>query len=246
MTRDNKMYRTREAGAVAFKIVRNDITKMHTEAIVNTANERPEAGSGCDIAVYTAAGYDELLAYRREKIGAVPEGEVFITPGFGLQAKYIIHAVSPLYMGGSEGEEEKLRSCYRKSLQLAKEKGISSVAFPLIATGGFGYPKEEGMRNAVDEINAFLLDNEMEIFLVVFDDKAKSLGQRIFPGLEEYIDRNYVEDRRREEYGERFFGAAKQSNQGKRTGRRRPCSSSLRTVWRIPAISMTIKWSKRW
>lgn len=197
---------------MAFKIVRNDITKMHTEAIVNTANERPEAGSGCDIAVYMAAGYDELLAYRREKIGAVPEGEVFITPGFGLKAKYIIHAVSPLYMGGGEGEEEKLRSCYRKSLQLAKEKGISSVAFPLIATGGFGYPKEEGMRIAVDEINAFLLDNEMEIFLVVFDDKAKSLGQRIFPGLEEYIDRNYVEDRRREEYGERFFGAAKQSN----------------------------------
>ncbi len=186
---------------MAFKIVRNDITKMNTEAIVNTANDHPTVGTGCDSAVYKAAGYDELLAYRMEKIGVVPEGDAFITPGFNLQAEYIIHAVSPLYMGGSEGEEEKLRSCYRKSLQLAKEYGIRSVAFPLISTGGFGYPKEEGMRIAVDEINAFLLNNEMEICLVVFDDKAKSLGQRIYPELEEYIDQNYVEKRKWEEYG---------------------------------------------
>lgn len=92
----------------------------------------------------------------------MPEGDAFITPGFKLQAKYIIHAVSPLYMGGDQGEEEKLRSCYRKSLQLAKENGIKSISFPLISTGGFGYPKEEGMRIAVDEINAFLLGNEMD------------------------------------------------------------------------------------
>ena len=182
---------------MAFKIVRNDITKMNTEAIVNTANDHVTVGTGCDSAVYKAAGYDELLAYRKEKIGFVPEGEAFITPGFNLQAKYIIHAVSPLYMGGNEGEEEKLRSCYRKSLQLARENGIRSVAFPLISTGGFGYPKEEGMRIAVDEINAFLLSNEMQIFLVVFDDKAKSLGKRIYPDLEEYIDQNYVEDKKK-------------------------------------------------
>ncbi|MBR5421855.1 MAG: macro domain-containing protein [Lachnospiraceae bacterium] len=186
---------------MAFRIVRNDITKMNTEAIVNTANDRPTVGTGCDAAVYEAAGMDELLAYRKEKIGYVPEGEVFITPGFKLPAKYIIHAVSPLYMGGGEGEEEKLRSCYQKSLQLAKEKGIRSLSFPLISTGGFGYPKEEGMRIAVDEINAFLLQNEMEIFLVVFDDKARDLGKRICPELEEYIDRNYVEEKSNEEYG---------------------------------------------
>ena len=194
---------------MAFKIVRNDITKMNTEAIVNTANDHPAVGTGCDSAVYKAAGYDELLAYRTEKIGFVPEGDAFITPGFHLQAKYIIHAVSPLYMGGNEGEEGKLRSCYRKSLQLARENGIRSVAFPLISTGGFGYPKEEGMRIAVDEINAFLLNNEMEIFLVVFDDKAKSLGQRIYPELEEYIDQNYVEERKGEEYREGFFGSSR-------------------------------------
>ena len=188
------------------RIVRNDITKMHTQAIVNTANEQPAVGTGCDSAIYKAAGYEELLAYRKEKIGAVPEGEVFITPGFALPAEYIIHAVSPLFVDGSQGEEDKLRSCYRKSLQLAKEYRITSIAFPLISTGGFGYPREEGMRIAVDEINTFLLQNEMEIFLVVFSDKMTSLGTRIYPELEEYIDRNYVEEKNEEEYGDGYFG----------------------------------------
>ena len=185
-----------------FKIVRNDITKMNTEAIVNTANDHPTVGTGCDSAVYKAAGVDVLLKYREENIGFVPEGEAFITPGFNLKAKYIIHAVSPLYMGGDKGEEEKLRSCYRKSLQIAKENGIKSISFPLISTGGFGYPKEEGMRIAVDEINAFLLSNEMDIFLVVFDTKATQLGEKIFPELEAFIDHNYVKEAREEEYGD--------------------------------------------
>ncbi len=185
---------------MAFKIVRNDITKMNTEAIVNTANEQPRVDTGCDHAVYMAAGYDDLLNYRKDKIGSVPEGEVFITPGFKLAAKYIIHAVSPRFIDGESGEEEKLRSCYRKSLLLAKETGIRSIAFPLISTGGFGYPKEEGMRIAVDEINAFLSENDMDIRLVVFDDSAKTIGAKLYPGLEEYIDRKYVERAQREEY----------------------------------------------
>ncbi len=192
---------------MSFRIVRNDITKMNTEAIVNTASDQPVVGSGCDSAVYNAAGYDELLAYRMEKIGFVPEGDAFITPGFNLQAKYIIHAVSPLYLGGDDGEEEKLRSCYRKSLQLAKDNGIRSIAFPLIATGGFGYPKEEGMRIAVDEINSFLLKDDMDICLVVFDSTATELGERIYPDLEAYIDRNYVKEKREEEYGDAYFGS---------------------------------------
>ena len=190
-----------------FKIVRNDITKMNTEAIVNTANDHATVGTGCDYAVYMAAGYEELLQYRREKIGFVPEGDAFITPGFGLQAKHIIHAVSPLYRGGEQGEESKLRSCYRKSLQLAKEHHVKSIAFPLISTGGFGYPKEEGMRIAVDEIHAFLLENEMQIYLVVFDEKATALGEKIYPDLEEYIDCNYVENKSFEEYAPLVFAA---------------------------------------
>lgn len=183
-----------------FKIVRNDITMMNTEAIVNTANDKPMVGTGCDFAVYNAAGYDELLSYRREKIGPVKEGEVFITPGFHLPAKYIIHAVSPLYIDGSHREEELLRSCYRKSLALAAARGIRSIAFPLISTGGFGYPKEEGMRIAVDEIHAFLLHSDMQIFLVVFDEKATRMGRNLYPDLEAYIDRNYVEARFEAEY----------------------------------------------
>ena len=187
------------------KIVRNDITKMRTEAIVNTANDQPVVGTGCDYAVYKAAGYDELLAYRKEHIGPVREGEVFLTPGFGLPAKYIIHAVSPLYINGESGEEALLRSCYRKSLALAAEKGIRSIAFPLISTGGFGYPKEEGMRIAVDEINAFLLTSQMLICLVVFDEKAARMGKSLYPDLEAYIDRHYVDLKHREEYSEAAY-----------------------------------------
>lgn len=179
---------------MGFKIVRNDIVKMHTEAIVNTANSRVAVGAGCDNAIYQAAGYDELINFRREKVGEVLEGEAFITPGFKLPSKYIIHAVSPVYIDGSEKEEGKLRSCYRKSLELAREYGIKSIAFPLIATGSFGYPREEGMRIAVDEIYDFLFDHEMDVYLVVFDSKSYALGEKIYPDLEEYIDQNYVDE----------------------------------------------------
>ena len=192
-----------------FKIVRNDITKMNTEAVVNTANESAVVDTGCDSAIYVAAGYDELLAYRRDHIGDIPEGEVFITPGFNLKAEYIIHAVSPQYIDGESGEEDRLRSCYRKALSLADEKGIRSIAFPLISTGGFGYPKEEGMRIALDEIQAFLEDHRMMIYLVVFDEKSASLGRKAYPGLEEYIDRNYVEQASDVEYSSSYSKASR-------------------------------------
>lgn len=188
-----------------FKIIRNDITKMKCDAIVNTANAHPTVGSGCDLAIYKAAGFEQLLEYRKENIGFVPEGDVFITPAFNLKAKYIIHAVSPHYVNGEQGEEGRLRSCYRKSLQLAYEHHVETIAFPLISTGGFGYPKEEGMRIAVDEINAFLMNHPMQIYLVVFDSTATRLGERICPGLDSYIDQNYVSKRSEEEYEEVFF-----------------------------------------
>ena len=184
---------------MSLKIIRNDITKMNTEAIVNTANEKPTVGSGCDTAVYNAAGYDELLNYRKEKIGSVKEGDVFITPGFNLFAKYIIHAVSPRFAG--EEETEKLvRSCYKKSLELAKENDIKSIAFPLIATGSYGFPKEAGLRVALDEINKFLLKDDMEVYIVVFDPESTTLSAKISAKLEEYIDENYVEEKTGEEY----------------------------------------------
>lgn len=187
------------------KIERNDITKMTTEAIVNTAGSTTEVGDGCDVAVYMAAGYDELHKYRIDNIGEVPEGEVFITPGFNLPAKYIIHAVSPLFINGENDEEDKLRACYRKSLWLAMENGIKSIAFPLIGTGSFGYPMVDGLRVAMDEINAFLLDNEMDVTLVVFGTRATKLAEKVYPDLEEYIDHNYVSEKKEEEYGDANF-----------------------------------------
>lgn len=187
------------------RILRNDITKMNVDAIVNTANYRPTVGPGCDYAIYTAAGFDQLIQYRTEHIGQVSEGDVFITPAFDLPAEYIIHAVSPAFMGGDSGEEEKLRGCYRKSLQLAVENSVKSIAFPLISTGSFGYPKEEGMRIAVDEINGFLMNHDIDVSLVVFDEKATRLGKSIFEGLDSYIDQNYVEMKVQEEYDR--FGA---------------------------------------
>ena len=184
---------------MALKIVRNDITRMDCDAVVNTANEYPVVGRGCDTAIYQAAGYDELLAYRKEHIGRVREGDVFLTPGFSLPARYIIHAVSPAYHGGDWGEERKLRSCYRKSLELARREGFKSIAFPLIATGSFHYPKEAGMRIAVDEINVALMQYPMDVYLVVFDEQATELGKKIDPELRSYIDRNYVAVRHEEE-----------------------------------------------
>jgi O-acetyl-ADP-ribose deacetylase (regulator of RNase III) len=173
---------------------------MNTEAIVNTANAYASVGIGCDYAVYMAAGYEDLLKYREDKIGFVPEGNVFITPGFALQAKYIIHAVSPCYIDGNSGEEKKLRSCYRKSLVLAHKNRVESIAFPLISTGGFGYPVEEGMRIAVDEINSFLMRHQMLVYLVVFDTESTRLGKNLYPDLETYIDRNYVREKLEKEY----------------------------------------------
>lgn len=182
-----------------FKIIRNDLTKMQVDAIVNTANPKPEYSSGTDTAVYKAAGEEELLAERR-KIGDMEPGEVAITPGFRLPAKYIIHAVSPRYFDGKSGEEEKLRDCYKGSLALAADHKCKSIAFPLISTGNFGYPKEEAMRIALDEIHLFLMKHEMMVYLVVFDSVSTKLGQNLYPDLEAYIDHNYVCQKREEEY----------------------------------------------
>ncbi|MDO5127913.1 MAG: GNAT family N-acetyltransferase [Eubacteriales bacterium] len=152
---------------MAFKIVYDNILHMKVEAIVNMANEEPTVGKGFDCDVYQAAGYFELLNYRSEFIDFVEEGNVFITPGFALPVKFIIHAVCPVYRAGKRGTETKLRSCYRKSLRIAKFNGIRSIAFPVLATGEYGYPEDEARRIALEEINSFLKDNDMDIYLSV-------------------------------------------------------------------------------
>ena len=186
------------------KIVRNDITKMKVDVIVNTANAEPIYSSGVDAAVYKAAGEQKLLE-ERQKIGVMQAGEVAITSGFNLPSSYIIHAVSPYYGDGNQGADEKLRLCYRRSLELAYEKKCKSIAFPLIATGSFGYPREEGMRIAIDEINSFLFRHKMDVYLVLFDSKSTALGYNLNPDLQEYIDKHYVYDKCEEEYGYKYY-----------------------------------------
>lgn len=183
-----------------FKIIRNDITKMQVDAIVNTANAEPMYSSGLDAAVYEAAGVEKLLEVRR-RIGRMEEGEAAITKGFALPAKYIIHAVSPVYYDGTKGEADKLRACYENSLTLAKKHHCKSIAFPLIATGNFGYPKEQGLELALQVIHNFLLTHEMMVYLVLFDKESVRLSGQIFEEIETYIDENYVEERTRQEYG---------------------------------------------
>lgn len=185
---------------MALTIVQNDILHVKADVLVNTANEWPMVGTGCDYAIYQAAGYETLLNYRKEKIGQVAEGEVFMTPSYALGCKFLIHAVSPFYLGGDHGEEEKLRNCYQKALALAVDNHAASIAFPLISTGGFGYPKEEGLSIAVDEINRFLLKHDIEVYLVLFSNHAAGMGRKIYPGLQSFIDENYVEEQLEREY----------------------------------------------
>ena len=185
-----------------FQIIRNDITKVKADAIVNTANPEPTFAAGTDAAVYMAAGAEKLLAERR-KIGRIKCGDVAVTPAFELNAKYIIHTVGPAWNGGNKGEFEALKSCYSKSLAKAAELGCKSIAFPLIATGVYMFPKAEALRIAMDEISRFLMreDVDMTIKLVVFDDKAFRLSENLFFQVESYINDEEVIAAHKEEYG---------------------------------------------
>jgi O-acetyl-ADP-ribose deacetylase (regulator of RNase III) len=185
---------------MAFQIVRNDITKISADAIVNTANPEPVFMAGTDSAVYTAAGSEKLLEERR-KIGRIAEGEVAVTPAFDLDAKYIFHTVGPVWQGGDSGEIETVRNCYVNCLNKALELGIESIAFPLLATGVYGFPKAEALQIATSVFSSFLAENELQIILVVFDNESFELSGKIFAGIGRYIDDNYVEEKTREEYG---------------------------------------------
>ena len=184
-----------------FRIIRNDITRVETDAVVNSANPKPIAASGTERAIYEAAGYDELLA-ERKKIGPLWPGNAAISPAFGLPSKYVIHTVAPEYIDGSHGEENTLRSCYRSSLLLAEEYDCRSVAFPLLASGVNGYPKEQALRAASEEIRLFLntTDSKMDVVLVVFDKAAVRLSESFYEGLDSFINDEYVEMQSAAEY----------------------------------------------
>ena len=174
-----------------FEIVRNDITQMTVDAIVNTANPQPIVGAGTDAMIHEKAGPKLLEARRR--IGRIAVGHAAVTPAYQLDAKYVIHTVGPYWAGGSFGEEVLLRSCYDRALKLALEYGCRSVAFPLISSGNYGFPKDKALQIAISAFSAFLLEHEMTIFLVVFDRTAFHLSAKLFQKVASYIDENYVD-----------------------------------------------------
>lgn len=181
-----------------FQIVRNDIVNMHVDAIVNTANPEPVIGSGVDTAIHLAAGPRLLAA--RQKIGPIAVGDAAITNGYALDAKYVIHAVGPLWQGGGQNEETLLRSCYDRALALAAQKRCGSIAFPLISTGNYGFPKALAMQVAMRAFSSFLIDHEMQIYLVVFGRESFTLSEKLFHGVTSYIDENYVHHKLQAEY----------------------------------------------
>ena len=191
---------TDKGAKMAFQIVRNDITKIKADAIVNTANPEPVYMAGTDSAIYVAAGAEKLLE-ERKKIGRIAEGEVAVTPAFNLDAKYIFHTVGPVWQGGSSGEKETVKNCYLNCLNKAVGLGIESIAFPLIATGVYGFPKAEALQIATSVFSSFLAENDLEITLVVFDNESFELTGKIFAGVNQFIDENYVEEKTEEEYG---------------------------------------------
>ena len=178
---------------MAFKILRNDITKVSAEAIVNTANPLPVIGRGTDTTVYEAAGRDELLESRK-KIGAIERGQSAFTPAFKLKkngVKYIIHTVGVRYQDGTHGEKEILRSCYASALKLAAELKCKSIAIPLLATGNYKFPKDLALQIAVEEISRFLLENEIAVFLVVYDEQSYKISEKLFDDVEDFLCDNF-------------------------------------------------------
>ena len=187
-----------------FEIIRGDITELNVDAIVNAANPEPAVGYGVDAGIHQKAGPRLLEA--RKKLGPIPVGQAALTRGYDLSAKYVIHAVAPVWEGGEHGEEALLRRTYDSALALAAKKRCRSVAFPLLSSGNCRFPKGTALRIAVGAFSAFLTRHEMRIVLAVFDKAAFDLSGKLFQSVRSYIDENYIQSRLLREYG--LTGAA--------------------------------------
>lgn len=178
------------------EIVRNDITRMHVDAIVNAANRHLTVSGGVTGAIHKAAG-PELLA-ECMKLGGCQVGEAKITLAYKLPSRYVIHTVGPIWQGGTQGERDALVSCYYHSLKLAVANNCHSIAFPMLATGAHGYPKEQALKIATDTISDFLLhhvpDNDLMVYLVTFTKESLSVGSKLFADIKQYIDDCYVDE----------------------------------------------------
>ena len=174
-----------------FLMIRNDITKVAADAIVNPANRKLLQGSGTSRAIYQAAGEQELTA-ACEAIGHCDLGKAVCTPAFGLPAKYIFHAVCPAWYGGFFGEAKQLAGAYHSALELAAEYHCESVAFPLLSSGNYGYPKEQAFRIAVDTITQYVMEHDLTVYLVLYDRHSLAVSRKLFTSVEEYIDDHYV------------------------------------------------------
>lgn len=176
-----------------FKIVREDITKIKCDAIVNPTNEDLEPGGGVDAAIHKAAG--EELYEMCQSIGGLSVGRAKITPAYNLSCKYIIHTVGPWWNGGNSSEKEYLQSCYKEALKIAKGTKCESVAFPLISSGLYGYPKDQVLKVALEVIKEFLYENDMLIYIAVYDKAEYSLSEKLSLDVAAYIDNHYEEEK---------------------------------------------------
>lgn len=225
-----------------FEIVRNDIVNMQADAIVNTANPHPVIGRGTDSAIHCKAG-PALLQARRE-IGDIAPGHSVATPAFGLPSRYVLHTVSPAWIDGKHREAELLRQAYDAALQLAAKLDCESVAFPLMAAGSYGFPKDKALSIAIQAFTDFLMTSDMMIYLVVFNSKAYTLAGGLFADLKSYVDENYVAEQSAWEYPR---GYGRERNYRRRMQEMDICEDMLYESAPMPTVSgsESVKFTKK-